>query len=172
LCPHSQHHPVFPSLIINTISIIFWLQPPSSVPSAHPTTRALKFQRSLLPERAKSSCSTKSNPAHIHAHDVHAPDQIHHHVRHLSIQPSILSLWHLSWVLRVPEAPRPPTSFLDLCEHKAGTCFVKHASSKTSSTESRQCLVLHLRMAAPHSHCSAAAVRWQSQQHPQTPFAQ
>jgi hypothetical protein len=59
----------------------FFLAPaPSSVISAHPTTRALK-SNGRYSERAKSSCSTKSNqPTSTRTRLAcpRAPDQIHH----------------------------------------------------------------------------------------------
>lgn len=169
---------------------------PSSVPFSHRQHDFYHFFGSslhrqcpqLTPPLARSSSNgrysrnarsrrapQKATSPHPLAHDLHAREPLIKftiHGYHSSIKPSFLSLlWHLSWVLRPAEAPNTRLPFLDLCEHKAGSCFEKHAAQKTSSSESRECSVLHLCMAAPHSHCSAAAVRWQPQQPSQTPFA-
>lgn len=101
---------------------------PSSGISAHPTTCVLN-SNGRYSERAKSSCSTKSNqPTSTRTRLAcpRAPDQIHHPRLSSSIKPSFPSLlWHLSWVLRPAEAPNTPTPLPRLMRAQGWILFRK-----------------------------------------------
>lgn len=98
---HSQHH-LLSFALPSSHSHLFYL--PASVVSLSSTP---PLARSRANGRYSGTRESRLAPQKAiqptHAHDLHAPDQIHHQVHHSSIiSPSIFSLLcHLSWVLSV-----------------------------------------------------------------------